>query len=148
MKYILSFIPLLCLTFSISGQDSGKLPFNHGQRIPSSFESMADGFLNPDMIYAPFMFWFWDEPLQPEKMKNMAGRMIEQGINPGYVHPRRSMNQSPGLPDEEWLGDVWFESFGAVTRKAKEENAYVGYVDEYWWPSLRAHGRVLEANPS
>ena len=43
---MLSFIPLLCVTCSIFGQDPGKLPFNHGQRIPSTFESMADGIEN------------------------------------------------------------------------------------------------------
>jgi len=23
--------------------------------------------VSPDMAYAPFVFWFWDEPLQPQK---------------------------------------------------------------------------------
>ncbi len=73
--------------------------------------------------------------------------MISQGINPGYIHPRRSMNESPGLPPEQWLGNQWFDAFKAVTQSSKEQGAYLGYVDEYWWPSLQAKGRVLEQHP-
>ncbi len=38
---------------------------HHGQIHSAPFESVRDGFAQPDMIYAPFTFWFWDEPLEP-----------------------------------------------------------------------------------
>ena len=57
--------------------------------------SLQRGFAQPDMIFAPFCFWFWDEPLDPAlypaKPRDMALKMLEQRINPGYAHARVSM---------------------------------------------------------
>ena len=109
-----------------------EMPFNHGMRLPVEYEKLAEGFSDPSMIYAPFMFWFWDAPMNTEQLAEMAEQMIAQGINPGYIHPRRSMNESPGLPAEQWLGREWFEGFEAVTRLSGEKKAYLGNIDEYW----------------
>jgi hypothetical protein len=116
-------------------------------RLPADLEKLSAGFEEPSMIYAPFMFWFWDSPMDTKQVVEMAETMISQGINPGYVHPRRSMNESPGLPPDQWLGPEWFDGYKAVTQVSKDMNAYLGYVDEYWWPSLQAKGRVLEQHP-
>ena len=124
-----------------------EIPFNHGMRLPADYNSLSTGFKDPSMIYAPFMFWFWDSPMDTDHVVEMAETMIDQGINPGYIHPRRSMNESPGLPPDQWLGEEWFDAYKAVTRKSSEKGAYLGYVDEYWWPSLQAKGRVLEQHP-
>jgi hypothetical protein len=67
--------------------------------------------------------------------------MCRQGLNPGYAHPRN------GLPKDEWLSPLWFESFEAALEASEAEGAYLGYCDEYWWPSGRADGRVLEKHP-
>jgi hypothetical protein len=147
MNKIGLFIFSLFFSMPVFSQPSGQIPFNHGMKMPAEYEKLCDGFADPDMIYAPFMFWFWDEPLKTDKMVEMAETMIQQGINPGYVHPRRSMNESPSLPPEQWLGEAWFDAYQAVTQKTKEMDAYLGYVDEYWWPSLQAKGRVLGKHP-
>jgi hypothetical protein len=99
------------------------------------------------MIYAPFIFWFWDEPLDPAKMAGMSRVLLSQRFNPGYAHARRSMVGTPDLPDSEWLADPWFASFDGALREAEARRAYLGYCDEYWWPSFRANGRILKANP-
>lgn len=124
-----------------------EIPFNHGMRLPAEYASLSAGFEDPSMIYAPFMFWFWDSPMDTDQVVEMAETMIGQGINPGYIHPRRSMNESPGLPPEQWLGEEWFDGFYAVTLTSRDKGAYLGYVDEYWWPSLQAKGRVLDQHP-
>ena len=67
------------------------------QRKNVSFEEMKSSFKQPDLIYAPFAFWFFDHALDPEHAARMAAQMCRQGMNPGYAHPRR------GLPREEWL---------------------------------------------
>ncbi len=120
---------------------------NMGKRVAVPFEKLKAGFANPDMIYAPFVFWFWDEPLDTAKMADMARVMMSQGFSPGYAHARKSMVGTPDLPDAEWLGDKWFEAFGAVLEEAEARKNYLGYCDEYWWPSLQANGRVLKARP-
>ena len=99
------------------------------------------------MIYAPFIFWFWDEPLSTEKMAEMSRVICSQGFNPGYAHGRNNMVGLESLPDDEWLGDKWFGSFDAALKEAEKQKRYMGYCDEYWWPSFQAHGRVLKQHP-
>lgn len=130
-----------------TGADKANNPPNFGQRQPVSFDVLKKNFSNPDMIYAPFIFWFWDEPLNQEKMAEMSRVMGSEGFNPGYAHARNSMVGTPDLPGEEWLGDQWFNSFGAALTEAEKQNKYLGYCDEYWWPSFQANGRVLKKHP-
>ena len=127
--------------------DRAHNPPNRAQRVDVSFAELQKGFANPDRIYAPFMFWFWDEPLDAGKMSEMARVMASQGFNPGYAHGRNSMVGTPDLPDDEWIGDKWFESFGAALTEAEKQKSYLGYCDEYWWPGFQAHGRVLQQHP-
>jgi hypothetical protein len=124
-----------------------KNPPNWGQRKSTSWSELKEDFKNPDMIYAPFIFWFWDEPLNTEKMAEMSRVMSSERFSPGYAHARTSREGSPDLPDDEWLGDKWFDAFGAALKEAEKEKSYLGYCDEYWWPSLQAHGRVLKQHP-
>ena len=112
------------------------------------------------MVYAPFCFWTWDEPLDPGKYPAKAGSMakelLKQGFNPGYPSPRLSMADllgpkfmapSPSLPKEQWLSPDWFTAFDAALRETETAGGYCGYVDEYMWPSGRAAGRVMEKHP-
>ena len=101
-----------------------------------AFARVRETFANPDMRYAPFTFWFWDEPIEPGKAAAMAERMLEQRLNPGYAHARHSMVGTPSLEREDWLGEDWFRSFSETVAVAKEHNAHMGYCDEYWWPSM------------
>ncbi|MCF7817856.1 MAG: hypothetical protein K9M54_08230, partial [Kiritimatiellales bacterium] len=125
-------------------------PPNWAERKPVSFEALQAGFSNPDMIYAPFAFWFWDEPLNPDKMAEMSRTIASQRMNPGYAHPR---NTAPGvapanpLPQAQWLSPLWFDAFGRAVAEAEKQHAYLGYCDEYMWPSFQAGGRVLQQHP-
>jgi len=142
---------LACLTlFAACGPKPAPAPpspENAGMRKAVPFETVRARFKDPDMIYAPFIFWFWDEPLDPAKMAEMSRVMVSQRLNPGYAHARRSMVGTSDLPGAEWLGDKWFEAFGAALKEAEAGKAYLGYCDEYWWPSFQANGRVLAAHP-
>lgn len=141
------------LAFQVCADESENhiaLPPNYGQIQKTDFHDLSAGFSEPDMIYAPFAFWFWDEPLNPEKMAEMARTMASQKLNPGYAHPRRT---APGvapslpLPKEQWLSPLWFDAFGRALGEAEKQKAYLGYCDEYMWPSFQAAGRVLEQHP-
>lgn len=130
-----------------SSTEPTRNPPNWGQRKEVTFKQLKDHFANPDMIYAPFLFWFWDEPLAPAKMGEMSRVMGSQGFNSGYAHGRDNMVGLKDLPDEEWLGDKWFNAFGEALGEAEKQKRYLGYCDEYWWPSFQAHGRVLKQHP-
>ncbi|MEW6071370.1 MAG: glycosylhydrolase-like jelly roll fold domain-containing protein [Planctomycetota bacterium] len=116
-------------------------PSNWGERREVTFADLQAGFAAPSRIYAPFAFWFFDAPLDPAHVAAMAAEMCRQGMNPGYAHPRR------GLPREEWLSPLWFDSLDAARREAEAASAFLSYCDEYYWPSGRADGRVLAAQP-
>ncbi len=45
--------------------------------------ALKQDFNNPEKIYSPFMFWFWDEPLGAGGMAEMSRVMASQGFNPG-----------------------------------------------------------------
>jgi hypothetical protein len=122
-------------------------PLNWGQLKATPFSEIPAQFKSPDRIYAPFIFWFWDEPLNTSKMAEMSRVLSSQGFNPGYAHARFSMVGTPELPDDQWLGDRWFDAFSAALKQAESQKSYLGYCDEYWWPSLQAHGRILKERP-
>ena len=122
-----------------------------GEKPTTCFQDLRTTFPNPDLLYAPAFFWFWDQPIDnPQAHRQiaaMAHSMTEQRVNPGYVHARFNMVGEPDLPFEQWLSPDWFAAFDGALAAAEQANAYLGYVDEYWWPSGRAAGRVLEKNP-
>ena len=114
------------------------------------FLQTKEKFAEPPLFYAPHTFWFWDTKLYPEQTASMAKEMTKQRLNPGYVHPRHSEAPAtafPALPREEWLSPLWFGSFESAAKEAEKADMTLGYCDEYWWPSARADGRVLEQAP-
>lgn len=137
----------LCGAIFSDRKPAGSPPGNWGVRKAVGFETLEKDFRNPDMIYAPFIFWFWDEPLDPAKMAEISRLLCSQDFSPGYAHARKSMVKTPDLPGEDWLGDKWFASFDAALKEAEARKNYLGYCDEYWWPSLQANGRVLKEHP-
>ncbi len=142
-----AWLPVVCVSVGFCGTATAQaIPPSEpasrvGERPALSFEELELGFQSPGMLYAPFAFWFWDAPLDAQQTARMAEEMCRQGLNPGYAHPRN------GLPHEQWLAEPWFAAFGAALDKARPAGAYLGYCDEYWWPSGRADGRVLTAHP-
>ncbi len=122
-----------------------------GDKPTAFFSQIEQHFKNPDMQYAPFMFWFWDAPLDSvavrHHMETMTTNMLDQHLNPGYVHARMSMVDTPNLPLKQWLSPMWFKTFDRMVSIAKTANSYIGFCNDYWWPSGKAAGRVLQNNP-
>ena len=142
---------LLLLCLAANAQES-----RPGARPDVTFEELARGFSEPSWAHAPFMFWFWDvAPPDPDVVEQMAERLLDVGINPGYVHARPPVvphyPADPTDPDHPvargWLGEEWFAAFDRVVAAADRRGAHVGFCDDVWWPSLRAAGRVLERHP-
>lgn len=109
-------------------------------------------FEDPPMFYAPHAFWFWDDTLRNDSLPvQMVKEMAKQRLNPGYAHPRSSMdrlnNRYPSLPYDQYLEKIWFNNFGDAVKAAKQSGLTLGYCDEYDWPSGQAAGRVLKQHP-
>jgi len=115
-----------------------------------NFSQTKEIFEEPPLFYAPHTFWFWDTALDTAQTASMAKEMAKQRLNPGYAHPRHSeapASAFPALPRGEWLSPIWFKSFESAAIEAEKAGMTLGYCDEYWWPSGRADGRVLEEVP-
>lgn len=107
-------------------------------------------FTQPPMFYAPHSFWFWDTAIDTNQIAKMAREMTKQRLNPGYAHPRHSeapASAFPALPREQWLSPLWFKGIEKAVEVAQNADMTFGYCDEYWWPSGRADGRVLQQAP-
>lgn len=136
---------LLAVTLNTFGQAEW-------QKKYSGPETVREMFVNPPMFYAPHTFWFWDDTIRDEHFTaTMAEDMMKQRLNPGYAHPRSSMDRlNPklaSLPYGQYLEKPWFNSFGNAMKAAKEKGFTLGYCDEYDWPSGQAAGRVLKLHP-
>ena len=121
-------------------------PANLAQRKAVSFEELNQGFEQPDMIYAPFAFWFWGvkgdgEPGEPnaKNAADMAEEMCRQRLNPGYAQMRSHQ--------EYYLSPQWFKAFDAALKKAEAANSYLGYYDEYFRPKGWGDGSFYKAHP-
>jgi hypothetical protein len=136
------------------------LPTNWGALSRDGYDQTRAHFAKPDKAYAPFTFWFWDEPITPdkypEKPREMAKKMLEQGMSPGYPHARICADTLLGeksnpplldLPKEQWMSKEWFEAYDAVLDETVKAGGYLGYCDEYMWPVGSAAGRVFQKHP-
>lgn len=130
---------------------------NDGQKATDTYIQVKENFNNPDMKYAPYEFWFWDQDLKTLGIKpeDMARELSEKGFNPGYAHARVNYAQIFGgggsnvkaLPVTQWLSAKWFEEFGKVAKQANSDGSYFSFTDEYAWPSFQAGGKILKENP-
>lgn len=131
----------------------GNLP---GMRPVAPFDVIQKQFAEPPMAYAPFMFWFWDAPVEKENLRIIAGKIMAQKMNPGYAHARYALSDilkechlepAPSLPKDQWLGSAWFDAIRGVAGEAQAQGRYFGICDEYWWPTGQAAGRVQAKHP-
>ena len=128
-----------------------------GLKGTDSLSEIRRRFAQPDARYAPYQFWFWDQPLDDLGLKpeDMAHEMAEKGFNPGYAHARtnyahefaRDGAQIPAISEEEWLGEKWFEAIDRTAAQARMDGVHFTVADEFGWPSLQAAGRVLKKYP-
>lgn len=142
------------------GGGSGDSPSSTvGRKFDTDRDSLRELFTDPPRRFAPWAFWFWDAPLDTAGLEAISEKIMDVGMNPGYVHPRWSlgsmdhiggrweMEPAPTLDEKDWLGPAWFDAFRAVTRRTADRGFQLGFVDEFWWPSGRAAGRVIEKHP-
>jgi hypothetical protein len=143
-------ILIIALLLSITGKPAMAQPdWKRKYDDPRTLRKM---FNEPPMFYAPHAFWFWDDTLRNDNVQvQMVKEMAGQRLNPGYAHPRSSMDRTnpkyPSLPYDQYLEKVWFDTFGNAVKKAKETGLTLGYCDDYDWPSGQAAGRVLKTHP-
>lgn len=130
-----------------------------GYKQPTSFSEILKSFQIPDSIYAPYLFWFYDQDLTTLgiKPREMAHELAKKGFNPGYAHARinyacdhkkQETEYIRPLPRDQWLSPAWLEELDKQARQARVDGTHASYVDEFQWPSLQAAGRLVAEDPS
>jgi len=133
---------------------TGSLGFARAEPVKGGFTKVNDWstlqrqFASPPQEYAPHAFWFWNARLNEQHSTAMAREMSRQGLNPGYIHPRHlGLDHTEGLPAEQWLSPEYFDCIRAVLEECRKAGTFLGFNDEYWWPSGRIGGRMVTEHP-
>ncbi len=103
--------------------------------------SMRELFANPPMDVRPAPFWFWNDHLEPERLRWQFDQLLEAGAGGAVLHART------GLPPAEYLDESWFAAITAVVERAAERGAVIWLYDELGWPSGAAGGRIPGIHP-
>ncbi len=130
-----------------------------GQKSHDPFAEVLRKFELPASIYAPYVFWFYDQDLTTLGIKpqEMAHELAAKGFNPGYAHARQNYARDFGklggehvqvLPRSQWMSPEWFETLEKQALQAEADGSHACYADEFQWPSLQAAGRLVEDDPT
>ncbi|MBI5092204.1 MAG: hypothetical protein HZB26_07115 [Candidatus Hydrogenedentes bacterium] len=98
-------------------------------------------FAAPPTEARPTPFWFWNDRLDPERLKWQLDRLLAAGAGGAVLHARH------GLDVDEYLDERWFKAVGAVVEHARQRGAYTWLYDELGWPSGTAGGRIPREHP-
>lgn len=101
---------------------------------------LYEKFVDVPKEYSIAPFWFWNDDLQPEKLKWQMREMYDKGVYEVVISSRLGI-------EIDYLSDEWFDRIEVVTEYAKELGMKIWLYDEDNWPSGYAGGKVLEENP-
>lgn len=87
--------------------------------------------------YACIPFWSWNDELDENELVRQVEWMNENGVGGFFMHARGGLKT-------EYLGEKWFSSIDACSKRAKELGMHAYAYDENGWPSGFAGGKLLE----
>ena len=130
-----------------------------GNKTNYPYSKMLRDFERPDSIYAPYVFWFYDQDLSSMGIKpqEMAHQLASKGFNPGYAHARQnyahdfaklSNEHVKPISREQWMSPEWFDVLEKQALQAEADGSHACYADEFQWPSMQAAGRLVADDPS
>jgi hypothetical protein len=111
-----------------------------------SWESMVE----PESIFWPGYFWYWNGPLEPEVLRRQLSDMAAHDARSVCVVPEppefrpTTMNT---LMDAEYLSPRFFDRVKIAVDEAARLKMNYWLYDEGGWPSGQAAGRVRRARP-
>lgn len=105
-------------------------------------DKTLQNFISPPEEFSPIPFWFWNDELDEDKIKNQILSLKEHSIDAFVIHPRIGLPDSIGYLSDEFMHYVSF-----AVKTAKENNMKVVLYDEGMYPSGSANGKVVQNNP-
>lgn len=106
----------------------------------SKLQEMSQNWLDKCYSYRPSAFWFWNDSMEPDGIRDTIEEMAANNIREFLIHPVHGMTL-------EYLSDEFFERYRLALQLAKKNGLKVWIYDEYSWPSGSAGGKLLEDHP-
>lgn len=85
-------------------------------------------------------FWFWNDRLTPDRIRDQIARMHEQGIKGFFVHCRQGLAQP-------YMSARFVELVALAIDEGTSRGMAVHLYDEYPYPSGAAGGAVTQSDP-
>jgi len=99
-------------------------------------------FLNPPDEFTQLPWWFWNDQITEEGIKQQLADFRQQGIYGFTIHARMGLSK-----DIPYLGERWFELVKFAVEEASRYGMIVHLYDEGMYPSGSAHGQVVNGHP-
>lgn len=106
-------------------------------------DTLKKQFLSPADEFSPIPFWFWNDTLNKETLKQQLEDFYQKGIRGFVLHPRK------GLPiTQKYLSETFLDYVEYIVEEAAKREMTVFLYDEAMYPSGAANGMVVKTNPS
>ena len=106
-------------------------------------DALKKQFLNPGDEFTPIPFWFLNDTLDKETLKQQLYSFYEKGIRGFVLHPRK------GLPiTQKYLSETFLDYVEFLVEEAAKLQMVVFLYDEAMYPSGAANGMVVKTNPA
>ncbi|MFH1006271.1 MAG: glycosyl hydrolase [Candidatus Latescibacterota bacterium] len=103
---------------------------------------LYQAFLNPSNEFTQVPWWFWNDEITEEGIREQLADFRGHGIHGFTIHARMGLPRA--IP---YLGRRWFELVRFAVQEAKEHGMIVHLYDEGMYPSGSAHGEVVAGHP-
>jgi len=100
-------------------------------------------FLKPADEFTPIPFWFLNDTLDKQILKQQLDDFYAKGIRAFVLHPRK------GLPlSQKYMSETFLDYVEYIVEEASKLRMKVFLYDEAMYPSGAANGMVVKANPT
>ena len=87
-----------------------------------------------------YPFWFWNDRLEADEIREQVRQMAAQGIKGFFIHSRQGLAQP-------YLSDAFMDMVAAALEEAKAQGLTVHLYDEFPYPSGVGGGEVILGQP-
>ncbi|MBN1351674.1 hypothetical protein JXJ21_19830 [candidate division KSB1 bacterium] len=105
-------------------------------------ETLRQQFSNPPTEFTQMPFWFWNDNITPEGIRQQLLDFKAHGVYGVIPHARMGLSENIGYLTEEWL-----DLIEVAAQLAESLDMKICLYDEGMYPSGCAHGEVVRQNP-
>ncbi len=107
-----------------------------------SIDQLRNSFQNPSHESTQVPFWFWNDSLSEDGIREQIDQMQSKGVHGFCIHARMGLSPEIGYMTERWLELARF-----AVEEAQRRGMMVYLYDEGMYPSGSANGKVVKGHP-